>query len=127
MSSVNPTKIPNTPGLLPVEIPQAGTSSLWDRISTWASEHKGAVYTIAGLTLVVGAGGAIYYLTDNKDAGGHGSAAANKRKTKRDRKKAKERAEKEAAEKDVEKAGTCNGRSAEELALTRIQSPRKLQ
>jgi import receptor subunit TOM70 len=106
MSSVNPTKVPNTPGLLPVEIPQTGTSSLWDRISTWASEHKGAVYTIAGLTLVVGAGGAIYYLTDNKNAGGPGSAAANKRKTKRDRKKAKERAEKEAADKDVEKAGT---------------------
>ncbi|KAF2704717.1 mitochondrial precursor protein [Pleomassaria siparia CBS 279.74] len=97
MSGVNANPVPNTPGLLPVEIPQSGTSSLWDRISTWASEHKGAVYTIAGLTLVVGAGGAIYYLTDNKTAAGGGSAAANKRKSKRDRRKAKERAEKEAA------------------------------
>ncbi|KAF2790873.1 mitochondrial precursor protein [Melanomma pulvis-pyrius CBS 109.77] len=103
MSAVNANPVPNSPGLLPVEIPQAGTSSLWDRISTWASEHKGAVYTIAGLTLVVGAGGAIYYLTDNKNASAPGSAAATKRKNKRDRKKAKERAEKEAAVKDETK------------------------
>lgn len=105
MSAVNANPVPNSPGLLPVEIPQAGTSSLWDRISTWASEHKGAVYTIAGLTLVVGAGGAIYYLTDNKNASAPESAAATKRKSKRDRKKAKERAEKEAAVKDETKVG----------------------
>lgn len=34
---------------------------LWDRISTWASENKAAVYTIAGVSvLVTGAG--IYYI-----------------------------------------------------------------
>jgi len=104
MAPTNSDPVPNTPGLLPVQIPQSGTSSLWDRISTWASENKGTVYTIAGLTLVVGAGGAIYYLTDYKNAA-PGSATTNKRKSKRDRKKAKEKAETEVTVKDEAKAG----------------------
>ncbi|KAF2871587.1 hypothetical protein BDV95DRAFT_607014 [Massariosphaeria phaeospora] len=89
---------PNTPGLLPMPISEAASSSLWDRISTWASEHKGAVYTIAGLTLVVGAGGAIYYLSDsNRDASAAGTSSSNKRKKNRERKRAKGRAEKESS------------------------------
>ncbi|KAF2119400.1 mitochondrial precursor proteins import receptor [Lophiotrema nucula] len=100
--SANAAPLPNSPGPFPVEIPEPGTSSLWDRISTWASEHKGVVYTAAGLTLVVGAGGAIYYLTSsNNDASS--PTSTNKRKQKRDRKKAKERAEKEAAAKEEPK------------------------
>jgi import receptor subunit TOM70 len=102
--SADAAPIPNSPGPFPIEIPQTGSSSLWDRISTWASENKGTVYAIAGVTLVVGAGGAIYYLRDsNRDTGAPG-AASSKRKKARDRKKAKERAEREAA-KDEEKAG----------------------
>ena len=85
------------PGPFPVVIPPAGTSSLWDRISTWASEHKGVVYTVAGLTLVVSAGGVIYYLSDDKKDTGAPSSTSNKKKTKRDKKRAKERAEKESA------------------------------
>lgn len=54
------------------------------------------MYTVAGVTLVVGAGGVIYYLSDNKKDSAADSAAS-KRKQKRDRKKAKDRAEKEAA------------------------------
>jgi import receptor subunit TOM70 len=101
--SADAAPIPNSPGPFPIEIPQTGSSSLWDRISTWASENKGTVYAIAGVTLVVGAGGAIYYLRDsNRDTGAPG-AASSKRKKARDRKKAKERAEREAA-KDEEKA-----------------------
>ncbi|KAF1950490.1 mitochondrial precursor protein [Byssothecium circinans] len=94
--SANAAPLPNSPGPFPVEIPQQGTSGLWDRISTWASEHKGVVYTVAGLTLVVGAGGVIYYLSDDKRDSST-PTAANKRKQKRDRKKAKDRAEKEAS------------------------------
>jgi import receptor subunit TOM70 len=97
--SANAAPLPNSPGPFPVEIPQTGTSSLWDRISTWASEHKGVVYTVAGVTLVVTAAGTIYYLSDsNKDSAS--STPSSKRKTKRDRKKAKERAEKEAAKEE---------------------------
>ncbi|KAF2250022.1 mitochondrial precursor proteins import receptor [Trematosphaeria pertusa] len=103
--SADGAPLSNAPGPFPVDLPDPGTSSLWDRISTWASEHKGVVYTIAGLTLVVGAGGVIYYLSDsNKDAPAPGTTASSKRKNKRDRKKAKERAEKEAATKEESKA-----------------------
>jgi import receptor subunit TOM70 len=101
-----------SPGPFPVEIPLSNvpeSSGLWERITTWASEHKGTVYAIAGVTLVVTAAGTMYYLNSDDTTGGSAPSnlSANKRKTKRDRKKAKERAEKEAAEKKVEeKAGT---------------------
>ncbi|KAF2732892.1 mitochondrial precursor protein [Polyplosphaeria fusca] len=98
--SANAAPLQNSPGPFPVEIPDPGSSTLWDRISTWASEHKGVVYTVAGLTLVVGAGGAIYYLSSPKDASSLDTPTASKRKAKRDRKKAKERAEKESAGKE---------------------------
>lgn len=88
---------PIGPGPFPVTLPPASSSSLWDRISTWASENKGVVYTVAGLTLVVGAGGVIYYLADEKKDTGASSPSSNKKKTKREKRRAKERAEKEAA------------------------------
>jgi import receptor subunit TOM70 len=105
-----PAPVLSAPGPFPIAIPEPGTSSLWDRLSNWASENKGVVYTIAGVTLVVGAGGAIYYLSSN-DSTSDGSAAgsaSNKRKKQRDRKRAKERAEKEAA-KEEPKAGMRSG------------------
>ncbi|KAH9875649.1 hypothetical protein IAQ61_003113 [Plenodomus lingam] len=103
------TPLPNSPGPFPVGIPvEPGTSSLWDRLSNWASENKGVVYTIAGITLVVGAGGVVYYFS-NGDArdGGATDSQANKRKRQRERKRAKERAEKGSVggkEATVEKA-----------------------
>lgn len=39
-------------------------SSVWDRISTWASENKAVVYTIAGVAVVVTGAGVVYYLAD---------------------------------------------------------------
>jgi import receptor subunit TOM70 len=97
MAPTNQAPLPNSPGPFPVEIPvEQGTSSLWDRLSSWAAENKGVVYTIAGVTLVVGAGGAIYYLSSDsrQDAS---TTASNKRKKQRDRKRAKERSEKTTA------------------------------
>jgi hypothetical protein len=41
------------------------SSSVWDRISTWASEHKAVVYTIAGVAVVVTGAGVAYYLTES--------------------------------------------------------------
>jgi import receptor subunit TOM70 len=82
---------PLGPGPFPVEIPvEQGTSGLWDRLTNWAAENKGVVYTIAGVTLVVGAGGAIYYMSSDSRQDG-GASAGNKRKKQRDRKRAKER------------------------------------
>lgn len=53
-----PTLIPpSTP--IPVQIP--ADSSVWDRISSWVSENKAIVYTIAGVTVAVAAGGVVYY------------------------------------------------------------------
>lgn len=101
--SANAAPLPSSPGPFPVELPPQGTSSLWDRISSWASDHKGVVYTVAGLTLVVGAGGAIYYFSDDKKDAST-TTPSSKRKNKRDRKKAKERAEKEAAKEQETKA-----------------------
>jgi import receptor subunit TOM70 len=41
------------------------SSSFWERISTWASENKAVVYTIAGVAVVVTGAGVAYYLTDS--------------------------------------------------------------
>jgi mitochondrial import receptor subunit TOM70 len=43
----------------------ASQSGLWDRISTWASEHKAVVYTVAGVAIVVTGAGVAYYLTES--------------------------------------------------------------
>ena len=43
----------------------AQSTGLWDRVSTWASEHKAVVYTVAGVAIVVTATGVAYYLTDS--------------------------------------------------------------
>lgn len=40
------------------------SSSIWDRVSTWASDNKAVVYTIAGVAVVVTGAGVAYYLTD---------------------------------------------------------------
>jgi import receptor subunit TOM70 len=72
-------------------------SSVWDRVSTWASENKAAVYTIAGLTVVISAG-TIYYLSTPKETE---EEITERRKAKKERKKQKKDADK--VYKDVEK------------------------
>lgn len=37
------------------------TPSLWDRISTWTSDNKAVVYSVAGVLVVAAAGGSVYY------------------------------------------------------------------
>jgi import receptor subunit TOM70 len=95
-----PAPVLSAPGPFPVGIPEQGTSSLWDRLSGWAAENKGVVYTIAGVTLVVGAGGAIYYLNaSDSSTDAAASGTANKRKKQRERRREKEREAKKAADK----------------------------
>lgn len=65
------------------------SQSLWDRLSNWASENKGVVYTIAGVTLVVTGAGAIYYVTSSSKT----QAPVEERRSKKERRKAKKAAE----------------------------------
>ena len=65
---------------------EAPPSSLWDRISIWASENKALVYTIAGVAVVMTGAGAVYYLADSR----RGAVAEEKRRaSKKERRKAK--------------------------------------
>ena len=72
-------------------------SSLWDRITTWASENKAVAYTIAGTVVVVTGAGAVYYYSSPKR---HGTQIPEKKKSKKER-----RLEKQKAKEDEEKAG----------------------
>ncbi|KAF2133684.1 mitochondrial precursor protein [Dothidotthia symphoricarpi CBS 119687] len=114
---------PTGPGPFPVSIPiEPGTSSLWDRLSSWAGENKGVVYTIAGLTLVVGAGGVIYYSSSDK-SGDSGASASNKRRKQRDRKRAKERADPKDATATGEEAPAAEPKTASVAATTEDELP----
>ncbi|MCJ1475172.1 TOM (translocase of outer membrane) complex component [Lambiella insularis] len=75
--------------------PDAPPLSLWDRLSSWASENKAVVYGIAGVAVVVSGAGVVYYLNYSQaDATAH-----EKRKTsKKERRKAKKDKEKEETE-----------------------------
>ena len=55
-----PAAIPSTPQASGLTVP--ADSSVWDRISTWVSENKAVVYTIAGVAVVVTGAGAVYYV-----------------------------------------------------------------
>ena len=69
------------------------TSSLWNRITTWASENKAVVYTIAGTVIIVTGAGAVYYFSDSRRNKAH--ASEEKKKSKKERRKDKKKAEEE--------------------------------
>ena len=85
-----PAPVLSAPGPFPIGIPE--NEGFWSRLSNWASEHKGVVYTIAGVTLVVGAGGAIYYFNSGDSDASAPGTAANKRRKQRERRRERERA-----------------------------------
>ena len=63
--------------------------STWDRFSRWASENKALVYTV-GAVLVVATGAGIFYSINREPSQpGHGANAGEKKKSKKDRRKAK--------------------------------------
>ncbi|KAI9827322.1 MAG: TOM (translocase of outer membrane) complex component [Phylliscum demangeonii] len=65
-------------------------SSLWDRLSTWAAEHKVAVYTVGTIAVVATGAGVVYYLSEAQKPGrSNEHNVGEKRKSKRDRRKAK--------------------------------------
>lgn len=57
--------LPSMPAVRPVEVPISAPSSTWDRITSWASENKAVVYTIAGVAVVITGAGAVYYLNSD--------------------------------------------------------------
>lgn len=63
MSNPLPTipPAPANPAVLRVDAP----ASTWDRISSWVSENKAVVYTIAGVAVVVTGAGVVYYLNSD--------------------------------------------------------------
>lgn len=87
-------------------------TGVWDRISNWAAEHKGAVYTIAGVTLVVTAAGAVYYFSDSSPKLTPEEAAERK----------KARKQRKAAKKSGDKAEATSSEKSEAGALQ--ESPR---
>lgn len=54
--------LPSMPPGQPTAIPVDSSSTLWDRLSSWISDNKAVVYTIAGVAVVVTGAGAVYYL-----------------------------------------------------------------
>src|ERR1700712_174646 len=86
----------------------SSSSSLWDRLSTWASENKAVVYTIAGLTIVT-VGGVLYYVKDSNPSKEATGPPSKKNQSKKARRKAKKEAEDSPAKKDAEdsKSGWC--------------------
>ncbi|KAL2260234.1 hypothetical protein VTK26DRAFT_5847 [Humicola hyalothermophila] len=92
----------------PIGTPSAPISadpSLWDRISTWVSEHKAVVYTIAGVAVVVTGAGAVYYI---RNTPGQAPKDTTPRPSKKERRKQKQ-AEREA---QAEKANAAKAAEA---------------
>lgn len=84
------------PSSLP--IPQAtlstADSSVWDRVSTWVSENKAIVYTIAGVAVVITGAGAVYYIRNGSDTQDSNGTSRPSKKERRKRKQAEREAEK---------------------------------
>lgn len=96
----------------PIAVPVE--SSTWDRITSWASENKAIVYTIAGVTLVATGAGVVYYL--NSDSTPKSTQPKISKKEKRKRKEAERQAEaQKAAEATAEKPKQAPVEPAEEL------------
>jgi len=103
--SAKPASIPSSPNT------RLGTSSLssdpsslpvWDRLTSWVSENRVIVYTIAGVAVVVSGAGVAYYLSDSRKS----STTADEKKSlsKKERRKAKQEKEKEASKSEPKAA-----------------------
>ncbi|QPG96618.1 TOM (translocase of outer membrane) complex component [Epichloe festucae Fl1] len=85
--------LPSMPPPRPMAIPVDAPSSTWDRITSWVSENKAVVYTIAGVAVVVTGAGAVYYLNSDSKS----KSDPTPKLSKKERRKRKE-AERKAAE-----------------------------
>ncbi|KAI0206852.1 mitochondrial precursor protein [Astrocystis sublimbata] len=113
-ASAAPPPVPNLakPVAIPVE------SSVWDRLTNWASENKALVYTIAGVAVVVTGAGVVYYL--NGDAPSKGPAQPKLSKKERRKKKEADR-QAETGEKSA-----TRGASPEQPKSAAVESSEEL-
>jgi mitochondrial import receptor subunit TOM70 len=65
------------------------SSSLWDRLSNWVADNKAVVYTVGAVAIVVTGAGVVYYLSGSNRGLDNGSPSEEKRKSKKDRRKAR--------------------------------------
>ena len=95
--SSEPVPIPGSNNNLGTSSLSSDASSLplWDRLSTWASENKAVVYTIAGVAVVISGAGVAYYLSDSRKGSKEAAAEDKKRLSKKERRKAKQEKGKE--------------------------------
>lgn len=100
MSNPSTPSLPKQPPFDSTTIPAGPSQSVWDMITTWASEHKAVVYTVAGITLVATAAGVFYYVNTapKSESSVDEAAAAAKRKARKDKRKAKKEPEDKSAE-----------------------------
>lgn len=63
--SNQPYPVPPSGGIAVKLAPSTSQSSFWDRISSWTSENKAIVYTIAGVAIIVTGAGVAYYVADS--------------------------------------------------------------
>ena len=61
MSNPAPSVLPGSPVAVPVD----ASSGVWERITSWASENKVVVYTVAGVAVVITGAGVVYYLNQD--------------------------------------------------------------
>ena len=95
--------IPASPGTnLDTSSMSSSSSSIWDRLSTWASENKAIVYTVAGVAVVTTGAGLAYYILDSRSDGKTNTAEEKRKASKKERRKAKKEKEKERDDSDKE-------------------------
>ncbi|VUC20265.1 unnamed protein product [Clonostachys rosea] len=105
MSNPLPSVAPNPPT---AAIPVDPSSSVWDRISSWASENKAVVYTIAGVVVAVTGAGAVYYLSSDSSKND-----TSPKLSKKERRKRKEAERKAAEAKEAPSAAQSKSASVE--------------
>ncbi len=88
-----PVQLPPSLGSPTLSSSSTPSPSLWDRVSTWASENKAIVYTIAGTAVVITGAGVVYYLSESRKNNSGASISEGKRKSKKERRKEKKAAE----------------------------------
>ncbi|DAA75611.1 TPA_exp: Uncharacterized protein A8136_1685 [Trichophyton benhamiae CBS 112371] len=94
----------------------SSSPSVWDRISSWASENKALVYTIAGVAVVVTSAGVVYYLSDTGRPTQVSGQSGEKRKSKKERRKEKKaEQEKKAATSEKSEPKAATEQAPEEL------------
>ncbi|KAI9805627.1 MAG: TOM (translocase of outer membrane) complex component [Piccolia ochrophora] len=86
------------------------TSSVWDRVTTWASENKVVVYAVGAVVVVATGAGVIYYVSESKNTSKGNDRGKNtaeeKRKSKKDKRKAKKQVEQSSQEEKPDALGS---------------------